>query len=106
VLEKLLTVPITTWSYKPDSANVPHMGAMAQDLHAAFGLGGSDRSICTIDADGISMAAIQGLYQVVQEKDAEIRQLKDDAASKNSRITELEQRLSAIEAALDALGNE
>jgi len=103
VLDKLVATPISTWSYKTETG-VTHMSPMAQDLHAAFGLGDSDRTITTIDGLGISMAAIQGLYQLVEEKDAEIGQLKDAAAAKDSRITELEQRLSAVEAALDALG--
>ena len=52
------------------------MGPMAQDFHAAFGLGVSDKLIDTIDPDGVALAAIQGLHALVQEKDAEIDELR------------------------------
>jgi hypothetical protein len=52
------------------------MGPMAQDFHAAFGLGNNDKTIGTLDAAGVAFAAIQGLHEVVQEKDAEISSLR------------------------------
>ena len=66
---------------------------MAQDFHAAFGLGESERYISSSDADGIALAAIQGLYEIVQEKDAEI-------AVQQEQITELTARLDRLEALL------
>ncbi len=39
------------------------MGPTAQDFSEAFGLGAEDRHINTIDADGVALAAIQGLYK-------------------------------------------
>ena len=84
-----MEVPISKWNYKEEDAAVRHMGPMAQDLHAAFGLGDSETSISTIDSSGISFAAIQGLYELVQEKDA--------------RITALETRLDAMESLVGKL---
>jgi hypothetical protein len=76
VLKKLASVPISTWSYATEQPTVRHMGPMAQDLYATFALGDSDKSIATVDADGVALAAIQGLYQLLQKKDAEISDLK------------------------------
>jgi hypothetical protein len=39
---------------------------MAQDFYGAFGLGDSERHIHPIDADGVSMAAIQALYRRIE----------------------------------------
>ncbi len=93
VLEQLVEVPITRWSYKADEDHADdgehaprHMGPMAQDFHASFGLGADERGISSLDANGVTIAAVQGLYEVVQEKDA--------------RIQALEARLVALEAAL------
>ena len=61
VLRKLAAIPVTTWNYKMEDSSIRHMGPMAQDLYAAFGLGDSDESITSIDADGVALAAIQGL---------------------------------------------
>jgi hypothetical protein len=68
---------------------------MAQDFYAAFGLGEDERYISKSDADGVALAAIQGLYQVVQEKDATI-------AGQQREIDELRARLSALEALVNA----
>ena len=75
VLAKLATVPISTWTYKTD--DVRHMGPMAQDFAAAFGLGIDDKHVSPMDMAGVSMAAVQALNEVVQEKDKEIAELKN-----------------------------
>jgi hypothetical protein len=76
VLSRLATLPISSWNYRAEGEATRHMGPMAQDFAAAFGLGGDERSIGTIDADGVALAAIQALYEIVNEKDAEIDALK------------------------------
>jgi hypothetical protein len=88
VLEKLNSVPVSTWNYKEEDASIRHVGPMAQDLYTAFGFGDSEKSITTIDADGISFAAIQGLYQLAQEKDAEIVALKERLATMEAAISQ------------------
>ncbi len=89
VLRKLGKVPIASWNYRTESEEIRHMGPMAQDFHAAFGLGADNRHITTVDADGVALAAIQGLYRMLQEKDAEIENLKADLADLKAVVTEL-----------------
>ncbi len=93
VLERLAAVPVATWNYKTQDDAVRHMGPMAQDFRAAFGLGVSDRLIDTIDTDGVALAAIQGLRDVVHdiaaEKDAEIVRLEARLAILEARVAEL-----------------
>ena len=76
ILDRLAGLPVTTWNYKAESPSVRHMGPVAQDFYAAFGIGQDDRHIAALDANGVALAAIQELYQVVQERDAEIADLK------------------------------
>ncbi len=83
VLAKVAGLPIATWRYKDDQAT--HVGPMAQDFHAAFGLGADDKHIAPADMAGLGLAAIQALKAEVAEKDA--------------RIRALEQRLERLEAA-------
>ena len=40
----------------------------------AFGVGPTDTEITSIDADGVALAAIQGLHTLLQEKDAQIEE--------------------------------
>jgi len=91
ILSKLAHIPISRWSYKAQDPQIEHIGPMAQDFYSAFGLGEDDKHISTIDPDGVALAAIQGLYEMVQEKDAQI-------AAQQQQIVTLESRLAALEA--------
>jgi|SRR5699024_9553354 len=71
VLEKLARLPVSTWRYKQEHDDVRHLGPMAQDWHATFGLGSSTRHIPLVDAHGVTIVAIQALYQRVAELQAE-----------------------------------
>ena len=76
ILRTLAALPIQTWNFKNKSKTERHLGPVAQDFHAAFGLGQDDKHISTVDADGVALAAIQGLYQIVQEKDRQLQELQ------------------------------
>jgi trimeric autotransporter adhesin len=80
VLERVVALPIGEWNYIAQGADVRHVGPAAQDFHAAFGLGSSERTISTVDADGVALAAIQGLKQLVDEKEAKIGKLEKELA--------------------------
>lgn len=85
ILPRISAMPVTQWNVKgADPAN-RHIGPVAQDFHAAFGLGG-DTTINTGDAQGVTFAAIQGLYAIMQEKDAEITDLKARLAAVETQL--------------------
>ena len=96
VLETLVTkVPISTWSYEGDS--VRHMGPMAQDFFDAFRLGGSRRHISSVDADGVAMAALQGLHAVHVQAQETVAGLKADAAEVAREVEANERKLALQE---------
>lgn len=88
VLERVASLPISRWNFKTDT-NTHHIGPMAQDFYAAFNVGPDDKHIATVDEGGVALAAIQGLHEVVKEKDAEIAAMKQ-------RLTDLEKVVSAL----------
>ena len=59
ILDKVAGLDISQWNYIDEE--IPHIGPMAQDFYAAFGLGGTDKGIASIDSDGIALVAIQAL---------------------------------------------
>ena len=87
VLETLATVPISTWSYKSDDPAVRHMGPMAQDFRAAFGLGDTDRAYNSIDAHGVTFAAIKALYERVKRDEARTDALERENARLRAECT-------------------
>lgn len=82
VLKRLIDLPIGTWSYTGSEEGL-HLGPVAEDFKAAFGLAGDGKSIATVDADGVALAAIQGLNQKLEAENAELR----------ARLERLEQRV-------------
>ena len=62
ILEKLTNLEISEWSYKDAPAD-RHVGPMAQDFYAAFGLGRTDKGIATLDSSGVALAAIKALIE-------------------------------------------
>ncbi|MER5780480.1 tail fiber domain-containing protein [Streptomyces mobaraensis] len=67
VLEKVLALPVSTWRYSWEEPHVRHLGPMAQDWWAAFGLGGSDTTIACADANGVALVSIQALHRRLAE---------------------------------------
>jgi Chaperone of endosialidase len=101
VLAKVSSLPITEWNYKKDSKGVQHIGPMAQDFHAAFGLDGKDdKHISVIDEGGVALAAIQGLNEKLQA--ALDRQTAENAKLKQQNDL-LAQRLNALALAVKSL---
>ena len=79
-LERLAALPVYQWAAKDDPRRIPHAGPTAQDFMAAFGLGDNDRMIGFADAQGVALAAIQGLNAKLGEKDRAIDSLRTEVA--------------------------
>jgi hypothetical protein len=90
VLDTLASLPLYRWNYKNEDSSVRHLGPVAEDFATAFALGGSDKHIGTIDADGVALAAIQGLHQIVTEKDGAIAELEAENARIQARLERIE----------------
>ncbi len=98
VLEKLATIPVQTWNYKWEKdGDTPNIGPMAQEFKAAFYPGRDDKSITTLEFDGVELAAIKGLNEKLEEKEAQIQR-------QTARITDLEARLEKLERLLEKPG--
>jgi hypothetical protein len=85
LLARVAALPIASWNYIGDDPSVRHIGPVAQDFAAAFGVGSDDRHIHPVDGQGVALAAIQGLL-------AEVERLRQENAA-------LARRLDAIERA-------
>jgi hypothetical protein len=88
MLARVRDLPISTWNYTSDAPAIRHIGPMAQDFRALFGVGADDRRIHPIDGQGAALAAIQGLAN-------QLDTLRDEHARLMARI-------AALEAAPDA----
>jgi hypothetical protein len=90
ILSRLRDVPVSSWNYKTQDVAIRHIGPMAQDLYAAFGMGESDLLINTVDIDGINMAATKAVAERTDSLRAENARLR-------TKVEDLEARLRRIE---------
>jgi hypothetical protein len=100
ILAKVASLPVSEWSYVAQGAGVRHVGPMAQDFYAAFGVGEDDKHITTIDEGGVALAAIKGLsvrsarenvalLARLAKADAEIASLRAELARLTSTVAKL-----------------
>ena len=82
VLAGLEELPIATWNYKTGSPEARHMGPVAEDFFAAFGLGADDRHIAPYDVAGVALAAIKA-------QQAEISALRDQVSALEELVSRL-----------------
>jgi hypothetical protein len=102
VLTGVLALPITRWQYTASASEGTHLGPVAEDFRAAFGLGNDATSISTVDADGVALAAIQGLAARLESRHAEQTSVISALSAQNQSlmmtIGALEARLRELEA--------
>lgn len=92
LLEKLLDLPVHSWKYLGAEERPLHVGPMAEDFHAAFGLGGS-RHIDLIDTTGITIASIQALATNYRKK---VATLERELDVQRERTARLERKLESL----------
>ena len=78
VLALLKQLPIHRWSYKNDGENAQHMGPMAEDFYAVFGLGRTGKQISVVDPAGVALAAVQELALRVESLEKENGKLRNE----------------------------
>jgi chromosome segregation ATPase len=82
---------------------------MAQDFKAAFGLGETDTGITSVDADGVALAAIQGLNEKVEGRmqSAEVRtgELERKLEEKDTEIAELKRSLNELKELVQSMSH-
>jgi len=76
VLAAVEDLEISTWQYLSDPVGTRHLGPMAQDFHAAFGLAGTDTGISPLDTSGVALASIQALADRNTQLEARIVELE------------------------------
>ena len=106
ILERLVELPIQKWRYREDTDSGEHIGPMAQDFAAAFGVGHDDRVIHSVDAHGVAFAAIQGLHQRLLEGAEQELVLRAEINRLHQQNKDLERRLQSLEARLADPGQE
>ncbi|MFN7941849.1 MAG: tail fiber domain-containing protein [Thermoanaerobaculia bacterium] len=96
VLDRVASLPVSTWRYRSDESGALHLGPMAQDFRAAFGLGADDSHLAPGDVAGVSLAAIQALHHELAGRDAEMAALAAQNRALALRLAHLEERIQRL----------
>lgn len=90
LLARLRMVPVSTWRFIDEvDRTVRHIGPMAQDWHAAFGLNDDDTTINTGDFDGVNLAASQALEARTSAQATRIQALESEVAELRRLVQQL-----------------
>jgi hypothetical protein len=103
LLTKLREMPVATWSYKTQDSTIRHMGPVAQDFSAAFGLGESNLLINTVDIDGVNMAGVKALESRTSGQQARIDALEKVVSGLQKENARLRADNDEVRRGLDAL---
>ena len=87
ILDRVAALPISTWAFT-NAVSTRHLGPMAQDFRASFGLGEDDKTISSRDVASVALAAIQGLNQKLEEKNASLAKQVAELAALVKTLTE------------------
>jgi len=90
ILASVEALDVSTWAFK-EQRRVRHIGPVAQDWYAAFGMGSTETAIHQTDVNGVVLSSIQAL---AAENDA--------LAAENKALAE---RLAALEKAVAGLSD-
>jgi hypothetical protein len=97
ILAKLEKLPVSRWSYKSQDPSIEHIGPMAQDFYALFGIGESDTTISTIDPSGISLAAIKELARRNSELQSRVNKLTEQVGEAEALKAQVQSLQSMVE---------
>jgi len=95
VLAKLMQLPIAGWKYIYGDRQPRHIGPMAEDFYALFGLGPDDKHLSARDLAGVTTAATQELARKIESQGNQLRQLREQNQVLVKRLANLERRVSA-----------
>lgn len=104
ILQKLMSLRVKTWNYKSQPDHIRHIGPMAQDFYKAFLLGEDQKTISTVDIDGVNLSAIKALEKQTRKLGTRLKEV--DTAELQSQLKSighfdpLEKRIAQLEQTL------
>lgn len=106
-IDKLDSIDVYRWNYITQDSSVQHIGPMAQDFYAVFGVGEDSTMINTIDFDGVNMILLKALYQKsieleeainrYEELNKDLEEIKQERLKLWEMIAEIEEKLQEEE---------
>jgi membrane-associated phospholipid phosphatase len=87
VLAGLSELPVTSWRYRHEPPGARHVGPVAEDFQARFGLGDGE-TISTVDAVGVLMAAVQALHGENRALSRRLEELEGGGAAPSEAAAE------------------
>lgn len=108
VLDRLRVLQVNAWQdVAGDASGFAHLGPAAEDFHETFEVGLDPENIAAGDADGVAIAAIQGLAErlddqgnLVERQEQRIRRQRDRIDEQRADIETLREELEALQSEL------
>lgn len=82
-LSRINALPLYLWNYIADNEDAQHVGPLAEDFYAAFGLGADERHISPSDIAGVAVSGVQALSDVITSQNAQLAWLSSMVGVEN-----------------------
>jgi uncharacterized coiled-coil protein SlyX len=102
VLDRLRMLQVQAWGIT-SASGTDYLGPAAEDFHEVFEVGADADDIDAGDADGVAMAAIQGLAERLDEQQPHIDRQDRRIEQQQAQIDEHRTDLEALRDRLEAL---
>ena len=76
LLAKLEQLSVPAWNYRDAQASERHIGPVAEDFHATFGVGADPRFLAPGDVAGVALASVKALQNEIKQRGAHIEALE------------------------------
>lgn len=108
VLAQVAALDVRRWRAGEDEPeDVEHLGPSAEEFYDAFGVGGDPEQIAAGDADGVALAAIQGMAAQLEEQreliERQNRRIEDQRAAIEAQRDDLESLRESVESIVSGL---
>jgi hypothetical protein len=87
ILNKISQLRLEQWNYKVEDDTVKHIGPIAEQFYDLFGLGGSSKTVSSIDPAGIALVGVQALFEKIDWVGEYITRTADGIVGRFKEIT-------------------
>lgn len=95
ILETVCSMKMKRWQYLDDPSQAEHIGPIAEEFHAAFGVGSNEKRLASMDVAGVALASVRALNEKLETENQKLEAQNEALEARLARLEQLVRGLSA-----------